>query len=422
MTGFFKSSRRVPGPRRSVGVVGWLAGILLALALVTGIGFYLGMNAYNADGPLTADTNFTVERGMSAADVGEVLEGKGVVSNRWFFTFAAWVSGDYRRIKAGEYLALKSSSIATVLDMIVKGKEFSYRVTIPEGWTTEMAMERLNATGALEGTPVMVPAEGSLLPDTYAFPRGYARAALIAEMQAAQKKLLDELWPKRASDLPFDKPEEAITLASIVEKETSVPAERAKVAAVFVNRLKKGMRLQSDPTVIYGIVGGKGKLDRPLSKADLRNETPWNTYRVDGLPPGPIANPGRDSIAAVLNPANTKDLYFVADGSGGHVFAESLSEHNSNVKEWRELQKRLAEEAIEGAPAAPEADDAATASTTQAPAAAATTGTEGLPVPVPPVTTSAPGPSPVPVPEAKPQEPAKPAFIFPLPKPRPKKT
>lgn len=318
--------------------------VMLAAFAAGGLAVYV-KDKFEAEGPLQEDKPFTVARGMSVSDVAFELSERGMLRDGWVFTIAAWATGDYRRIRAGEYLAPKGASMATLLDIIVEGREYLRRVTIPEGWTSEMAVARLLESADLAGEVAEIPAEGSLLPDTYAFRKGEERIRVIKEMQLAQQKLLDELWPGRAADLPFTTREEAITLASIVEKETSVAAERPRVAAVFINRLRKGMRLQSDPTVIYGLVGGKGRLERDLTRADLRETTPYNTYRMNGLPPGPIANPGRDSIAAVLNPLVTRDLYFVADGSGGHAFAETLGDHNVNVKEWRELQRRLAEEA-----------------------------------------------------------------------------
>jgi UPF0755 protein len=339
-----RDQMRVPEPRRKGG--GFMRAVLwlcLLLLLAAG-GAFFGKAQYEAEGPLDADQAFTIERGMNARAVAKELEGLGIIRSADIFTVAAYITRDFRRIKAGEYLAPAGASMATLMDIIVQGKEYTFRLTIPEGWTSQMAIERINAASALGGNPVEVPAEGTLLPDTYTFRRGFDRQELIDKMAKAQSDLIAELWPKRAADLPIQTPEEAIILASIVEKETSVPAERPQVAAVFINRLRLGMRLQSDPTVIYGIVGGKGKLDRPISKADLRQETPYNTYRIKALPPGPIANPGPDSIAAVLNPAVTEDLYFVADGSGGHAFSKTLDDHNANVKEWRELQKRLAEE------------------------------------------------------------------------------
>ena len=338
---------RVPEPRRKRGkfmrAMLWLS---LLLLIAAGAAFY-GKQQYEAEGPLATEQVFTVERGMNARAVAKMLAAQGIIRSADIFTVAAYVTRDFRRIKAGEYLAPAGASMAMLMAIIVQGKEYTFRLTIPEGWTSQMAVERINANNVLGGSAVEVPAEGTLLPDTHTFRRGFDRQQLINNMTKAQKDLIAELWPKRAADLPIQTPQEAIILASIVEKETSVPAERPQVAAVFINRLRLGMRLQSDPTVIYGIVAGKGRLDRTISKADLRQETPYNTYRIKGLPPGPIANPGRDSIAAVLNPAVTEDLYFVADGTGGHAFSKTLDDHNANVKEWRALEKRLAEEAEE---------------------------------------------------------------------------
>lgn len=337
--------RRVPGPRRTGRLLTVFISLLLFISLALGgIGLW-GFGQFSATGPLSAEKPFTVERGMNALDVARRLEADGIIRDARIFTIAAWLTDDYRRIKAGEYMAPVGVSMAALMDIIVEGREYTYRITIPEGWTSQMAAERINADVNLSGPAVAVPPEGSLLPDTYSFRKGFGRQALVDEMMLAQAKLVETLWPQRASGLPLANPREAIILASIVEKETSVPAERTLVAGVFVNRLRKSMRLQSDPTVIYGIVGGKGKLDRPISKVDLREVSAYNTYRIPALPPGPIANPGRDSIAAVLNPAETDALYFVADGTGGHAFAATLDDHNANVKEWRALQKRLAEEA-----------------------------------------------------------------------------
>jgi UPF0755 protein len=187
---------------------------------------------------------------------------------------------------------------------------------------------------------VAIPAEGSLLPETYKVPRSMSRAKLVAQMSRAQKSVIDELWPKRQAGLPIKSQQEAIILASIVERETAMAEERPLVAAVFVNRLKKRMRLQSDPTIIYGLVGGQGKLGRPIRRSEIRRHTPYNTYRIKALPPTPIANPGRAAIAAVLNPADSQALYFVADGTGGHVFANTLAEHNRNVRRWRQIEKQ----------------------------------------------------------------------------------
>jgi UPF0755 protein len=257
--------------------------------------------------------------------------------------------------------------------MIAEGKALIYRVTVSEGMTTTQILERIAASGALvEAAPENLP-EGVLLPDTYTYTRGTTRTELVQRMQEAQHQLLDELWDGRAKDLPLKTKEDAVILASIVEKETSRPAERGRVAAVFLNRLKRSMRLQSDPTIIYGLVGGKGRLERPISRDDISQKTAYNTYRINGLPPTPIANPGREAIRAVLNPATTEDIYFVADGSGGHVFSRTLSEHSEKVKEWRKFEedRRIAEEASAAAAAAATTAVTEAAATAVAEAAAA---------------------------------------------------
>jgi UPF0755 protein len=218
-----------------------------------------------------------------------------------------------------------------------------YSVGIPEGLTSEQIINRLRANPELLGSISEMPLEGSMLPDTYRFARGTTRDDMIRRMMAEQKKFLDRIWATRSNDLPFTTREDAIKLASIVEKETGRADERQRVAAVFVNRLKRKMRLDSDPTVIYGVTGGIGPLGRGLTRVELDTVTPYNTYRINGLPPTPIANPGRAALEAVLKPARTGDLFFVADGTGGHAFAESLRDHNRNVETWRGIERERAE-------------------------------------------------------------------------------
>ncbi len=226
------------------------------------------------------------------------------------------------------------------LELMVSGKTVARRLTLPEGLTSFEVVALVQKAEGLEGEVQAVPPEGTLLPETYHYARGETRAEVVARMGRALDQVLDELWPERAPGLPISSPEQAVVLASIVEKETAVADERPLVASVFVNRLKKGMRLQSDPTVVYGLTGGKGPLGRALTRKDLQTPSPYNTYLADGLPPGPIANPGRASIEAVLNPAKTEYLYFVADGDGGHRFAKTLAEHNRNVAQWRKRQRK----------------------------------------------------------------------------------
>ncbi len=246
-----------------------------------------------------------------------------------------------------------------VLETLTDGKSIQYKVAVPEGLTSQQIVERLKADTNLSGDITILPAEGTLLPDTYLVSKGMGRQELIDRMQAQMKELLVSSWAKRQADLPLRTPEEALSFASIVEKETGKPEERDRVSAVFHNRLKKGMRLQSDPTIVYGIVGGQGPLGRAITKPDIESKTAYNTYQINGLPPGPICNPGRATIEAALNPATTNDIYFVADGSGGHAFSETLKEHNSAVQKWREVERQ----AKAKADTAPEATKAAAAKT-----------------------------------------------------------
>ena len=238
-----------------------------------------------------------------------------------------------------------------IMELLKSGKSMLYSLTIPEGLTVEQALQRIAEQPALTGDmPATMPPEGSLATDTLRFTRGATRQQIIDKLLADQKKLVEEIWERRAPDLPLANIDEFVTLASIVEKETGRGDERSRVASVFINRLNKGMRLQSDPTIIYGLFGGKGKpADRPIYQSDIEKETPYNTYLINGLPPTPIANPGRAALEAVANPSKTDDLYFVADGTGGHVFAATLDEHNENVARWRALQKKQAEEAAKAA-------------------------------------------------------------------------
>jgi UPF0755 protein len=333
--------------------------LMILLALAGGAALY-GRTAYEAPGPSPEPRIFAVERGMRTPDIARELKRAGIISDEKIFLAAAYLTGKYRQMKAGQYQFDKNASMATVMGLIVSGKELVFKLSVPEGWTTAQVIERVAAHESLTGDITQTPPEGAILPDTYVFRRGMTRDALLLEMRAAQAKILDEMWAKRAPDLPFTTKEEALTLASIVEKETAIPAERPQVAAVFINRLRAGMRLQSDPTIIYGITKGKSKLERPILKSDIQERTPYNTYRIAGLPPTPIDNPGKESIAAVLNPIDSKALYFVADGSGGHVFAETLDEHRKNVRKWRVVEKSLAEEDEEPA-ATPRANPASLA-------------------------------------------------------------
>jgi len=239
-----------------------------------------------------------------------------------------------------------------VLDTIVEGRVVQHQVTVPEGLTSEQIVQRLLESDNLTGNLREIPREGSLLPESYRFTRGMPREQLIQRMQQAQRRVVQEIWDRRMNDLPIKTPEQLIVLASIIEKETGKPEERTRVAAVFVNRLKQRIKLQSDPTIIYGLVGGKGTLGRPIQRNEITQPTPYNTYVIDGLPPGPIANPGRASLEAAANPARTKELFFVADGTGGHAFAENLDQHNRNVARLRAIERGDAAPAAAAPPAA----------------------------------------------------------------------
>jgi UPF0755 protein len=333
----------------------WTFLLAIVAVLAGAAGTYFVYKEYMKPGPLAEDRIFTVEPG-GVAEVAAVLEDNGIIDNARIFEVMAYVSGARTRLRAGEYQFPKQASMQEVMALIASGKSITYKISVPEGFTSEMAVNRINENDVLTGPPAVVPPEGSIMPDTYVFRRGMTRQKLVEDMRAAQTKLIDELWGVRLSVPVIDSKEKAVTLASIVEKETGVAEERPLIASVFINRLKKGMRLQSDPTIIYGIAGGKGKLDRSLTRTDIETETPYNTYRIRGLPPGPIANPGRAALEAVLNPPSTEFLYFVADGTGGHAFASTLDEHNRNVRKWRQIAGSAAATAAAETPEIPAAD------------------------------------------------------------------
>ncbi|WP_332119210.1 endolytic transglycosylase MltG, partial [Azorhizobium caulinodans] len=316
--------RRSRGANHPAVVVGSAVFTLLLFLTVGGglVGWY-GQRAYNEAGPLATEKNVVVPRGSGLRDIADLLEREGIIRNWMVFIAGHQFTHRGESLHAGEYVFKPGVTMADVVDTMVAGHVVQHQITVPEGLTSQQVVDRLNDNPLLTGTP-RVPLEGTLLPETYAIVRGMTRQEVLKRMSADQQKLVADLWAKRAPDLPLKSPEELIILASIVEKETSKADERPRVAAVFVNRLTKKMKLQSDPTIIYGIVGGKGTLGRPISRTDISTPTPYNTYAIDGLPPGPIGNPGKASLVAVANPAKTKDLYFVADGTGGHVFAETL--------------------------------------------------------------------------------------------------
>ncbi|MFV0492982.1 MAG: endolytic transglycosylase MltG [Pseudorhodobacter sp.] len=376
---------------------------IVLLVVVAGL-LAWGRQEYTSAGPLADSVCFKVERGASLSSVSRTLEGQGVISDARIFRIGAEYSERAGDLKFGSYLVPENATMKQVLDILTAGgqstcgrevnlrigvnaaqvvlreldpqenryveiasydvvneaapeayvnaaddQDLRFRVTLAEGVTSWQVMESLKRADFLEGNLEERPGEGTLAPDSYEIARGMDRGELITQMQERQTRILNDLWAGRAEGLPYETPEEALIMASIVEKETGVPEERGQVASVFVNRLKSGMKLQTDPTVIYGVTKGEGVLGRGLRRSELRRETPWNTYVIEGLPPTPIANPGRESIAATLNPDETPYLYFVADGTGGHAFAQTLDEHNRNVAEWRKIEaQRGAENGVTG--------------------------------------------------------------------------
>lgn len=311
-----------------------LAGSVIFMALFA----YLAYRAFHLPNEVDHETVFLVPGGQGLIRTARLLEEGGLISNRDIFKFGVMIKGQERNLKAGEYLIPAAQSMNEIMEILVKGEVIQHSVTIPEGWTSYQIVEYLNELFRLTGDIETLPAEGSMLPETYNYTLGTNRHDLIKRMQVDHDTLVMRLWNSRQPDLPVHSVEEAVILASIVEKETGLAAERPHVAGVFVNRLRRGMRLQSDPTIIYGITH-KGFLDRGLRRSEINDpENPYNTYQIDGLPPTPIANPGRASLEAVLNPMETDDLYFVADGTGGHVFAKTLAEHQRNVANWRRIE------------------------------------------------------------------------------------
>ncbi|WP_425039202.1 endolytic transglycosylase MltG [Primorskyibacter sp. S187A] len=352
---------------------------------------------YAGQGPLTQAICLQVDRGSNFSRVSRDLEREGAISSGFLFRVGADYADKTDQLKAGSYLLEPGASMETIVDQVTRGgastcgtevvyrigvtratvqvreldpatsrfvekasfnpaedalpeayaqvkerPDTRYRVALAEGVTSWQVVEELQSLDILDGSVAEVPAEGSLAPDSYEVRPGDTRQSIIDRMTRAQERILADAWENRASDLPLESPEEALILASIIEKETGVAEERRQVSSVFINRLNRGMRLQTDPTVIYGITRGQGTLGRGLRRSELDRETPWNTYRIDGLPPTPIANPGRASIEAALDPDTTPYIFFVADGTGGHAFAETLAEHNANVARWRAIEAERA--------------------------------------------------------------------------------
>ena len=311
--------------------------IVAGIVLLVAIGF--AKREFSAPGPLREEVIVVLPKGAALKDTSRLLALHGAIGNEFLFRLGARYRREDRAIRYGEYLIPAGISMEEVLAKLVKGETIEHKVTVAEGLTSYQIVEILRASTILTGEIAEVPPEGSLAPNTYFIQRNQSRGDVLKRMAEAQAAVLAEAWGKRADGLPLASPEEVLVLASIVEKETGVADERGRVASVFVNRLKRRIRLQSDPTVVYGITGGRGPLGRGLRRSELDRATPYNTYLIDGLPPTPIAAPGRDAIMAVVNPEETDFLYFVADGSGGHVFATTLRQHNRNVAAWRRIEK-----------------------------------------------------------------------------------
>ncbi|HEX8379600.1 MAG TPA: endolytic transglycosylase MltG [Allosphingosinicella sp.] len=316
-----------------------LALVLLAVACL-GVGLWF-IQGWSGAGPSKQPTPVVIESGTSLVEAARQLEKAGVVASAERFLFQTKIFGSGEPIKAGEYEFPARASHAEVLALLQDAKTLQRMVTIPEGLPSVLVHERLMKAAALTGD-APVPEEGSVLPNSYSYQRGEARAAVVKRMQAAMTKAVNELWPKRNPSTVVKSPREAIILASIVEKETGKASERRMIAGVYSNRLRQGMKLDADPTVIYPITRGK-PLGRRILRSELQADNGYNTYAMAGLPVGPIANPGKESIAAVLNPAPTQALYFVADGTGGHIFANTYAEHQANVKKWFAIRRARGE-------------------------------------------------------------------------------
>jgi UPF0755 protein len=322
--------------------------IVLLLMLGAGATYYYGQKKITEPGPLQDDKTVIIPSRAGMGDIADTLQNAGVIdNNRWAFIGAVFALRARSELKPGEYLFQKNASLADVIGTIVSGKVVQHSVTVPEGLTSEQIVERLSDNDIFSGSITEIPREGTLLPETYKFPRGTTREQVIARMQQAQKRVVAEIWDRRNPDVPIKTPEQLVTLASIVEKETARADERSRVAAVYINRLRQKMKLQSDPTIIYGLVGGKGTLGRPIKRSEILQPSPYNTYVIEGLPPGPIANPGRASLEAAANPARTRDLFFVADGTGGHAFTETYDQHQKNVAKLRSMEKQIQNDTVE---------------------------------------------------------------------------
>ena len=316
--------------------------LIFIIANLVGGSVFSTYEFFLAEGPLTSRKEVTIEKGMHRRKIAQHLFEQGIIESPSIFVLGVRVSNKASELKAGEYSIPPKSSAKMVMEILTGGQTLIRKITIPEGLTSYQIVEMLNSTKSLSGEITQIPAEGSLLPETYYYSAGDSKQQIIDRMQNAMKKTIEELWPKRDPSIPLKNIKEVVILASIIEKETSLDSERSHIASVFINRLEKKMRLQSDPTVIYGLSDNTGVFKRKLWSNDLKKEHPHNTYVIYGLPPTAISNPGKDSIKAVLNPQKTNDLYFVANGTGGHTFAPTYAQHQDNVSRWRNIKKNKA--------------------------------------------------------------------------------
>ncbi len=368
---------RKPRRRRRSGnaLIDILNGLLTLVVIglvVVGGGFFYVASQYYGDGPTTEEKVFRVEQGNTLTTTANRLEEQGLISNAMIFSqFGGRVESN-TVVKAGDFTIPAKASMADILTELTTGTPIRYAVTIPEGWTTWQAVQRLDADDRLTGEIGTLPPEGSILPGSYDYLPGDTRQSVLDKMQLAMTEALADVWENRQPDLPLQSPAELLILASIVEKETGIDTERPQIAAVFVNRLRDGMRLQSDPTIIYGITLGQSTLDRGIRRSEIEAKTPYNTYQIDGLPPTPIANPGIDALRAVANPDSHDYLYFVAKGATpreGHVFAATYAEHQQNVARYRQIAAEAAAQAESEAEAARQALEAEEAGAAPEPAA-----------------------------------------------------
>ncbi len=333
-----RRSRRTRNPLVIVGNA--IFTLLILLGIAGGVAFAVGKTRFEAPGPLEREKAVNIPLRLGILDIADLLRREGVIDEHPMVFLGGVIALKARAdLKSGEYVFGRHASVRDVVETMMEGKVVQHAITLPEGLTSEQIVRRLLDSEILIGNIKDIPREGSLLPESYRFGRGTPREQVLQRMQRDQRRVLQEVWDRRSSDLPVRTPEQLVILASIIERETSKSDERTRVAAVFVNRLKQRKRLESDPTIIYGLVGGKGALGHPITKSEKETPTPYNTYMIDGLPPGPIANPGRASLEAAANPARTKEMFFVADGTGGHVFADTYDQHLRNVAKLRGLER-----------------------------------------------------------------------------------